>query len=173
MTGETNLSTLFSTSWELSASAEVLAPAERLYTLVSDVTRMGEWSPECTGGEWISGEPGRVGSRFHGHNKVGEQTWTTECEVVSAEHPHRFTWVVLASPADREILTWSFEIESNGASSRLTQRHRMRSVPPPLRATLEKAGPERAPEVLQRRREMLQEGIRRTVARLKAAAENS
>ena len=39
---------------------EIAAPAERLYDLVSDVTNMGRWSPECHRCEWIDGSSGPV-----------------------------------------------------------------------------------------------------------------
>ena len=38
-------------------SVDVDAPPEQVFELVSDVTRMGEWSPESTGAEWRSGTP--------------------------------------------------------------------------------------------------------------------
>jgi hypothetical protein len=33
--------------------AAVRAPAEMVYDRISDVTRMGQWSPENQGGEWL------------------------------------------------------------------------------------------------------------------------
>jgi len=30
-----------------SVSTEISAPPQRVYELVSDITRMGQWSPEC------------------------------------------------------------------------------------------------------------------------------
>ena len=34
------------------AERTVQAPPERVWELVSDITRAGEWSPEATGGRW-------------------------------------------------------------------------------------------------------------------------
>src|SRR3954468_6506548 len=45
-------------SWtmtDVSVSRDVPAPAERVWEMVSDLPRMGEWSPENEGGEWIGG----------------------------------------------------------------------------------------------------------------------
>ncbi len=39
----------------VSISREISASPEQLYSMVSDVTRMGEWSPENEGGEWLGG----------------------------------------------------------------------------------------------------------------------
>lgn len=46
-----------------SATVTIDASPALLYDLTSDVTRMGEWSPECTSCEWID-TPGEPGSRF-------------------------------------------------------------------------------------------------------------
>ena len=51
------------------ASIEINASAEAVYDLISDLPRMGEWSPENTGGEWQDGGSGKVGDRYIGHNQ--------------------------------------------------------------------------------------------------------
>src|SRR6266508_5653038 len=56
------------------ASIEINASPEAVYALVSDLPRMGEWSPENIGGEWQGGGRGQVGDRFLGHNRAGERT---------------------------------------------------------------------------------------------------
>lgn len=73
----------------------VAAPPDRLYDMVSDVTRMGEWSPENTGGTWDDAQEGAtVGSWFTGRNKAGDFEWETRCEVVVAERGREFAFVV-------------------------------------------------------------------------------
>ena len=42
------------------ASIEINASPEAVYDLVSDLPRMGEWSPENIGGEWQDGGSGKV-----------------------------------------------------------------------------------------------------------------
>ena len=60
------------------ASVRVAAAPEKVYELVSDVTRMGEWSPETTSAEWIDGATGpAVGARFKGRNRNGVARWST------------------------------------------------------------------------------------------------
>ena len=39
----------------ISHSVVIDAPAEMLYDMVGDVTRMGEWSSACTGATWDEG----------------------------------------------------------------------------------------------------------------------
>ena len=38
-------------------AVKINAPAEKVYDLITDVTQMGRWSPECTGGKWTGGVP--------------------------------------------------------------------------------------------------------------------
>jgi hypothetical protein len=68
-----------------SVTVHIAAPADQLWDLVSDVTRVGEFSPETFAAEWLSGarRPG-VGARFRGHvrrNGRGPVYWTA-CTVV-------------------------------------------------------------------------------------------
>ena len=50
----------------------ISASPERIYDLVSDLPRMGEWSPECERVEWTGGTTvAAEGARFVGHNRGG------------------------------------------------------------------------------------------------------
>nr|WP_222132316.1 SRPBCC family protein [Pseudonocardia sp. C8] len=76
----------------------VEAPPERVWALVSDITRAGEWSPEATGGRWTHGATGpAVGARFVGTNRNGRLRWSTHCRVTECEPGRRFTFVVTES----------------------------------------------------------------------------
>jgi Polyketide cyclase / dehydrase and lipid transport len=60
------------------AQERVDASPEVVYDLVTDVTRMGEWSPECVGCAWIDGANDPVpGARFRGRNRHGLARWST------------------------------------------------------------------------------------------------
>jgi uncharacterized protein YndB with AHSA1/START domain len=163
------------TSFDITVSTEVGAPSWRVYSLVTDIVRMGEWSPECVGGEWVDGPPGEVGSRFLGHNRDRFGTWTTECLVVEAEPPRRFAWAVLdaASPDARTSL-WTFEVAPDGPGDRacvLTQRYAMTAPPSRLRGFLDRLDEAGQAEVLRRRRAGLEQAMRQTVSAIAAAAE--
>lgn len=88
-------------------SREVDAPAEGLWALVSDVTRMGEWSPENLGADWISGTAGEVGARFRGRNRRGKASWSTTCEVVAAERGRVFAFAV--GKVSKPDAVWRYE----------------------------------------------------------------
>ena len=50
----------------------VAAPPEAVWDLLADVTRIGEFSPECKQAEWLDGATGAaVGARFAGYNQKG------------------------------------------------------------------------------------------------------
>jgi hypothetical protein len=79
---------------ELQASRHIAAPATTVYDLVSDITRMGEWSPENTGGEWLDGAGGpSVGARFTGKNRR-KAAWTTKATVTEADRGRVFGFVI-------------------------------------------------------------------------------
>ncbi len=66
-----------------------------LYDMVSDVTRMGEWSPVCTACWWDDGDGPRVGSWFTGRNETPERgAWETRSQVVAAAGGQEFAFAV-------------------------------------------------------------------------------
>ena len=58
----------------LPARIVVNTSPEAAYDLIADMPRMGEISPECTGGTWASGAHG-LGAIFIGSNTAGDRTW--------------------------------------------------------------------------------------------------
>ena len=68
--------------------------AEDLYDMVSDVTRIGEWSPVCKACWWDKGNAARVGDWFTGRNVLPERTWETRSEVVVADRGREFAFIV-------------------------------------------------------------------------------
>ena len=73
------------------ATIQIQAPPENVYAMLSDVTRMGEWSPECAKAEWIEGATGPVsGARFKGSNRRGLAVWSTKPRVVVADPGREF-----------------------------------------------------------------------------------
>ena len=110
---------------DVTATATVAAPADRLYALVSDVTRMGEWSPENVGGRWLGGATTpAVGARFRGANRRGWRRWSTTCTVVAAEPGRVFAFdvSVVGIPASR----WTYELRPDGDATVVTETWRDR-----------------------------------------------
>jgi hypothetical protein len=67
---------------------------EILYDMISDVSRMGEWSPVCTACWWDDGDGPRPGAWFTGRNELPERTWETRSQVVTADRGREFAFVV-------------------------------------------------------------------------------
>ena len=82
------------TELKLSDSIAVAMAPDELYALVSDVTRMGDWSPICRACWWDEGDGPRVGAWFTGRNELPERTWETRCRVVAADPGREFAWEV-------------------------------------------------------------------------------
>jgi uncharacterized protein YndB with AHSA1/START domain len=97
------------------AQIHISAPPEKVYDLVSDVRRMGEWSPETVKGEWIDGATGpAVGARFKGSNKRRFIRWSTKPEVVAAEPGREFAFVTPGSGSTK--WTYHFEQSADGGT---------------------------------------------------------
>jgi hypothetical protein len=80
---------------DVEVSAQIRADAATVWSMVSDLPRMGEWSPENTGGRWIQGATGPgVGARFKGSNRHGFRRWSTTVTVTEAEPGRRFAFDV-------------------------------------------------------------------------------
>lgn len=119
------------TTFEIAAETTIEADADTVFEYVSDLTRAGEWSPECTGGVWLEGGPGEVGARFEGHNRrsvdvvawapVVRGDWTTISTIIVAERPIAFQWAMCDSGGAPQESVWGFEITPAGPSS--TLRH--------------------------------------------------
>lgn len=77
-----------------SETVVVHAPASLLYDLVSDVTRMGEFSPITVACWWDEGSGPTVGSWFTGRNQTPDRTWETRSQVVVAAPAQEFAFVV-------------------------------------------------------------------------------
>lgn len=150
-----------STPTTASVSLEIDAPPDVLYDLVTDVTRMGEWSPECTVCEW-KGEPGKVGSTFVGRNRRGIARWSTTARVLAADRPREFRFATL-SGGDPST-EWTYRFEGDGPTT-VTESFNAISQPR-LIAFVEKY-------LLRNRQSQLEEGMTKTLAALKQSAESA
>lgn len=79
---------------DVEVSARIAAPAKAVYDMVSDLPRMGEWSPENTGGRWIGGSGPMVGATFRGTNRAGWRFWRTVVTVTDAAPAEKFAFDV-------------------------------------------------------------------------------
>lgn len=104
----------------LEVCRDIAAPPLQVYEALADVTRMGEWSPECVRCEWHEGyERAVVGATFDGHNRHGEHEWTTQGRVVTAEPGRAF--VFECSMFDFHFSTWGYRLEPTPSGCRVTE----------------------------------------------------
>jgi uncharacterized protein YndB with AHSA1/START domain len=106
-----------------SATVHMDASPEAIWDLVSDVTKIGRYSPETFEAEWLDGATGpAVGAKFRGHvkrNGVGPTYWSP-CVVQVSEPGREFTFGV--GPADKPLSTWGYRIEpAEGGGSDVTE----------------------------------------------------
>jgi uncharacterized protein YndB with AHSA1/START domain len=93
----------------ITVTRDIAAPPDAVFELVTDLTRMGEWSPENEGGAWTGDATGpALGATFSGKNRNGNKTWTTTCTVTRYEPSSGFTFEVTSGPFP--ISTWAFDI---------------------------------------------------------------
>jgi carbon monoxide dehydrogenase subunit G len=143
------------------ASITVARPPQEVFAVVSDITRMGEWSPENVGGRWVEGGGPAVGATFVGDNeaKVGPVTvkkWTTTSEVTVCEPGAVFEFVT------EGFTTWRFEMSAANGGTRLTESF---SCPPTT-------GVQKVLyNMLGSRRKAIVRGMEKTLAGMKLAAE--
>lgn len=99
-----------------SATIHIDAPPEKVYAVVTDVTRMGEWSPETVKCEWLDGATGpAAGARFKGTNKNGVFRWSNKPRVLTADEGREFAFVTQFRGNDQTKWTYRFEPDAGGA----------------------------------------------------------
>ncbi|HWS44982.1 MAG TPA: SRPBCC family protein [Acidimicrobiia bacterium] len=104
----------------IDVSRDIAAPAEHVWAMVSDITRMGEWSPENEGGTWLGGATrAEAGAKFRGTNRNGKRTWTTVATVVDAEPGKHFSFRVSAKGL--KVAEWSYSFEPTATGCRVTE----------------------------------------------------
>lgn len=130
-----------------------------MWELITDVTRIGEWSPECKAGEWLDGGTARVGARFEGRNHFGNGfIGTTTCLVTEAEQPSVFEWIVLdpSHSPDTPGSIWRYELAPGDEPGQTRVHHRFVHGPG-VTGLSEQMGshPDQAQQILQDRLDQL------------------
>jgi hypothetical protein len=98
--------------------------------VLTDVTRVGEWSHECRETVWLGDgatRPG-VGARFRGRNKAGLVRWGRVCEITVADPPSHFSYRTVDGWVG-DSTEWAFDSEPAGSGTRIGQSFRVRSLP--------------------------------------------
>ena len=156
------MSTSGASARELYAETTVAAPPGRVWSLLTDLGRMPEWSPELV--RMVALKPGglRAGQWYLGINRRKLVVWPTRSVVAVLDPGHVLAWDTKSSGA-----RWIWEISPDPAGTKVVHR---RPVPDGV-TLLSKVF---APAFLggnDEHADELEAGMARTVAALKAAAE--
>ena len=107
-------------------SLYVDAPVADVWDLVSDVTRIGEFSPETFEARWTRGSRGpEVGASFKGHvkrNGVGPTYWSP-CQVTRCVPGEVFEWAV--GTDSTTLNNWGYRLEPSGSGTKVTEYFRL------------------------------------------------
>ncbi len=152
--------------WWLTQDSEELvinASPESLYQLVADLSRMGEWSPECQAVEWEDGTTGPAeGARFVGHNRGGPgnlMRWSRRGRVLAADAGREFAFVT--EEGGHESTVWRYRFEPVAGGTQVIESYDVKRIPVWARII----------DVPTNRHRELLEGMRHTLQQLKTAAE--
>lgn len=154
--------------WWLTCDSQQIvinADPERIYDLISDLPRMGEWSPECERVEWTGGSTtAAVGARFTGHNRGGPfrlMRWSRRGRVLAAARGREFAFVT--EEGGRESTVWRYRFEPAVGGTRVTESYQVRWIPAWARII----------DVPTNRHRELRQAMRHTLRRLQGAAETA
>jgi hypothetical protein len=153
--------------WWLTCDSQQIvinADPERIYGLISDLPRMGEWSPECERVEWTgsSSTTAAVGARFTGYNRGGPfrlMRWSRRGRVLAADRGQEFAFVT--EEGGRESTVWRYRFEPVADGTRVTESYQVRWIPAWARII----------DVPTNRHRELREAMKHTLRRLQEAAE--
>jgi hypothetical protein len=148
-----------------SDSIVITRSAEDLYDLVSDITRMGSWSPICKACWWDEGAGPEVGTWFTGRNELPERTWETRSEIVVADRGREFAFIVNGS-----WTRWGYVFTPVNGATELTESWEL--LPSGVTMFEERFGAD-ADAQIANRLELAQKGIPATLAAIKTDAEEA
>lgn len=146
---------------EISASINIDAPPNEVWGVVSDLKRMGEWSPQCRK-MIILGREVKKGTRTLNINRAGKLHWPTNAKVTEFEPNKKLAFRIIEN---RTI--WSYELEPTAAGTKLTES---RKAPNGVSAPSNFAT-ERAMGGIENFEAALERGIKKTLARIKSEVE--
>jgi uncharacterized protein YndB with AHSA1/START domain len=107
-----------------SATVHMAASPERVWSLVSDVTNIGRFSPETFEAEWLDGKSGpAMGVRFRGHVRRNGKPWLaywTKCRITACEPGRDFAFDVIG-PRGKTSVNWSYHFALASGGTDVTE----------------------------------------------------
>ena len=145
----------------IQSSIDIDAPPAAVWAVVSDLRRMGEWSPQCKKMIVFGGDV-KKGSRTLNLNAAGKMYWPTTARVIDFDPNKKLAFRVTTN---RTI--WSYELEETETGTRLTESRRAPDgiAPVPNLAVKKVMGGVSDFEAA------LERGIKKTLTRIKSEVE--
>ena len=107
-------------AYPTAVSRDIAAPAQKVWDMVSDLPRMGEWSPENQGGSWAKGATGpATGAVFMGRNKNGFRRWGTKATVIDCQPGKAFEIAITSGPM--AVANWRYDLEETPSGCLVTE----------------------------------------------------
>lgn len=100
-------------------SIEIDGTPEQVWAVVSDLTRMGEWSPQCKK-MFVLGGPVKAGTRTVNVNRRGALVWPTSSKIVTFEPNREIAWRVAENNS-----VWGFAIDTTDNGVTVTQSRKV------------------------------------------------
>lgn len=101
----------------LQAQIDINAPLDKVWALVSDLSKMPEWSPQCRVMKPLG--PLRQGTRTVNLNRRNRMFWPTTCTITEFIPQKK-----LAFRVNQNNSVWSYELEPTDAGTRVVEsRH--------------------------------------------------
>ncbi len=125
-------------------TVHVEAPPGAVYDLVADVTRIGEFSPECRRAEWLDdARRAAPGCRFRGRNIANKLSrWSRTCEVLTANAGREFSFRTVPAPTKPDSTVWCYRFQPAGDGTDVTESYEVVKLPPrPLLALIRRLFP--------------------------------
>ena len=146
----------------MQAEIEINAPVAKVWNLISDLSRMPQWSPQCR--MMKSMGPLRPGTRTVNLNRRNKLFWPTTSTITEVIPERKLAFRVNANNT-----VWSYELEPTAAGTRVVEtRHAENGVKAVSTMTVNAV----LGGVPSFEKELV-EGMNTSLARIKAAAEGS
>ncbi|MGB6127103.1 MAG: SRPBCC family protein, partial [Gordonia sp. (in: high G+C Gram-positive bacteria)] len=96
-------------------SVEIAATPEQVWSVISDLRRMGEWSPQCKK-MFIFGGDVKLGTKTFNINRSGALVWPTRSKVVTFKPNEELAFKIAENKT-----VWAFKITPTDAGVQLTE----------------------------------------------------
>jgi uncharacterized protein YndB with AHSA1/START domain len=147
----------------LQAQTDIDAPVDVVWKLITDFSRMPDWSPQCRMMRPLGGEL-RQGTRTLNLNRRNRLFWPTTCTVTELVPQRK-----LAFRVNQNNTVWSYELQPTTTGTRVVESRHAENGVTAVSSFLTKTVLGGVPKF----EKELVEGMTASLARIKAAAESS